>query len=484
MHTLRESVFKLSNECTSFRPTIMVGIIKMFNATKILDFSFGWTDRLIGAISQDVWYYGCDPNPCLHKNTQKIIDMFVAPENKHKYQLIESPFETAPMPEYTYDLVFTSPPYFILEKYVDDIGKEKQSIEKYTELEDWLNKFLYFSIDKAWTQLQVGGHLILVINNIKNFPNFIKKLILRQTRFYVDKNLSVSKYIGQIGYAERSKTGYRSPQPMWVWKKMSIDETLNPIVVIEDIKIDERKFHIVREDYLIGGINTRFFYQYIINNLNYDYYVYADNFRSNIIVSLSYICKLFDKQLIVFIRKLDKNENREILNNSLKYGHTQFVELEQQEQGEARLLKRIEIAKTHTETLKKEGKKAFFVDFFYAFTNPKIYKDLYLKAWGNNPIPKSIWYCSGTRDLIILFNQVFPNATHNILILGDYDIDKTLEFPKKHNIYRPTEGFYEPAKIMPPFPTEIYFDAKTWQFVLRDGKDGDYVINRSRDYFV
>ena len=47
-----------------------------------------------------------------------------------------------PLPDYDYDLIFTSPPYFILENYTE-IGKEKQSITNYSELNAWLNNFLF-----------------------------------------------------------------------------------------------------------------------------------------------------------------------------------------------------------------------------------------------------------------------------------------------------------------------------------------------------
>ena len=60
-HYLRETLFDLTNECSSFRPTVIVSIIKMFKSKCLLDISSGWGDRLIGAMAADVDYYlGCD----------------------------------------------------------------------------------------------------------------------------------------------------------------------------------------------------------------------------------------------------------------------------------------------------------------------------------------------------------------------------------------------------------------------------------------
>jgi len=219
-HSLRESIYELTHECTSFRPTLIVSIIKLFDAKKILDFSAGWGDRLIGAISQDVEYFGVDPNPCLHPNYQKIIDMFANNNNNNKYTLIESGFETVKLPpKRTYDLIFTSPPYFTLEQYVPSESAEydKQSITKFDNIESWLNNFLYVCIDKGWDKLEVNGHLVIVINNIRDHPNFIKKMIIRMS----DKYKENIKYLGLISYTERNKFGFKSPQPMWIWEKLS-----------------------------------------------------------------------------------------------------------------------------------------------------------------------------------------------------------------------------------------------------------------------
>ena len=96
-----------------------------------------------------------------------------------------------------------------------------------------LNNFLFYSIDKAWSKLTIGGHLVLVINNIRNFPNFIKKLIERQSNYY-------SKYLGVISYSDEKLS---SPQPMWIWEKIS--DNLNPPLVIKDITHDNKTYHII-----------------------------------------------------------------------------------------------------------------------------------------------------------------------------------------------------------------------------------------------
>jgi len=217
--SLRETIYLTSKECTSFRPTIIVSIINLFNSKYILDFSSGWGDRLIGALaSKVISYCGVDPNPCLHPNYNKIINKFNKDTN---VKLIQAPFQTAKIPNAPYDLVFTSPPYFILEKYTDHID---QSIEKYKNLDDWFNNFLMVSLDKAWLYLQVEGHMVIIINNIKNYPDFIQRMIEEKNKIDIRETSSKSEYLGVISYADEIKENvFKSPQPMWIWKKVHFE---------------------------------------------------------------------------------------------------------------------------------------------------------------------------------------------------------------------------------------------------------------------
>lgn len=212
VYSLRESLYELSSECTSFRPTIMVSLIQMFRAKRILDFSSGWGDRLIGCLAMDniiEYYCGIDPNTCLHPNYSKMIEFFG--KNKKKYNMIESQFEKANVPKKNYDLVCTSPPYFSLEEYSDE---DTQSISENTDIDSWLNNFLYFSIKKAWKLLMKGGHMVIIINDMKTIK-FVESMIN-----FVKNKIKDSEFRGVIGYGEKTgDNNYKSPQPMWVWRK-------------------------------------------------------------------------------------------------------------------------------------------------------------------------------------------------------------------------------------------------------------------------
>lgn len=211
--SLRESIYKLTKECTNHRPTLSKTFIDMFNLKTILDFSTGWGDRIIGflASNADV-YYGFDPNPCLYKGYQKILKYF-NPENKKQVKLHMMPFEEVAndknlMDELkeSIDGVYTSPPYFVIEKYTKH---KNQSISNYTDEKLWYDLFLKKAIDISIHSLKINGYLILNINQ-KHDNNYIEKMIS-----YIN-DMSEMKYLGIIAY---STPELKNGQPIFIWQK-------------------------------------------------------------------------------------------------------------------------------------------------------------------------------------------------------------------------------------------------------------------------
>ena len=64
------------------------------------------------------------------------------------------------------DLCFTSPPYFDTEKYSDE---ETQSFKKYPTKEEWINGFLYKTIENCYNGLKGNKYMLI---NIANTPKY------------------------------------------------------------------------------------------------------------------------------------------------------------------------------------------------------------------------------------------------------------------------------------------------------------------------
>jgi len=211
-HLEREDIRLNTKECTTFCCTISRCLIKELKSKKILDFCSGWGDRLIGAMTCDdriKYYCGIDPNKKLHKGYSNMKKSFLEKGLHKKYEMIEGCAEDIiPTLKKTFDLIFTSPPYFDLEIYSDD---KSQSINKYPKFEDWYNKFLVNSIKLSITKLEKYGYIAININNIPGY-SIINPLIMDIT----SKNI---KFLGIIYYGNHRAKSYIH-QPILLWQKV------------------------------------------------------------------------------------------------------------------------------------------------------------------------------------------------------------------------------------------------------------------------
>jgi hypothetical protein len=217
LENMRETIWHIGfKECSTFKPKLEKFFIEFFNARKILDLSSGWGDRLIGAMASDIdCYHGFDPNPCLHPNYKNIIKTFKNYQvNKNAVYIIKKqPFENAILKTNYYDLMMTSPPYFTMEIYDDNLSTSKtQSISNIHSEKEWFDKFLLVWIDKIYTALKKNGILALNINQFRN-QNYVYWLLNDMNK---NKN-NYWKYLGIISHSAISK---RNPQPTFIWTKI------------------------------------------------------------------------------------------------------------------------------------------------------------------------------------------------------------------------------------------------------------------------
>ena len=205
---------------SQFRPSTAKTVYDYFGAEDVLDFSSGWGDRLCGFLASDAKsYVGIDPNERLFDNYTRMIDDFNVPNKK--VELFNCCAENAVLGKREFDLFFTSPPYFNIERYTQE---ENQSFKKYRKLENWLNEFLFKAIDLSWGHLKTDGHLVLNISDV--YSNHTINNICDPMNDYI-KSLKGAEYVGCYGYQMRTrpnsgalkgKTG-KFAEPMWVWKK-------------------------------------------------------------------------------------------------------------------------------------------------------------------------------------------------------------------------------------------------------------------------
>ncbi len=157
--------------CSQFKPNVAKVLYDKLGSENILDFSAGWGDRLAGFYGSETgeYYLGIDPrkeNHPIYKEQAEFYDKHrTLFEVKKKYEFLESPAEDVDFTKYkdTFDTVFTSPPYFSVERYSYD---DTQSWVRYKTIDKWNEEFLQKTLEKLWVSIKSGGYLLVNIADV------------------------------------------------------------------------------------------------------------------------------------------------------------------------------------------------------------------------------------------------------------------------------------------------------------------------------
>lgn len=201
---------------SQFRPSAAKCLYEKFRAKDIYDPCMGWGDRLSAALATSSVnsYTGLDVNPHLFLGYEKQSDLA-----KKNLNIMFDRAEKYVPKEKSYDFVFTSPPYYDVERY-EGIW---QSHAKYKSLDDWLNKFLFVMLENAWNGLKDGGVMCINISDV-----YCHHKVQHICDPMVDHVLSFdgAKYVGAIGYQMRKRPNSKATkqdgvfaEPIWTFKK-------------------------------------------------------------------------------------------------------------------------------------------------------------------------------------------------------------------------------------------------------------------------
>jgi hypothetical protein len=204
IYNIREYLFEKTRFCNNFRISVALTILNHFKAKKWLDISSGWGDRLLSAILYKVdKYVSTDPNKDLHPCYNKIIETFLPKSKRNKITIYNEGFENIDLKDDMFDLVFSSPPFFTLEKYSEH---ENNSITRYKNEKAWVNNFFIKSLIKCYNHLEKNGHMILYMGG--------SSYVFEQM-FKLNK---IMNYKGIIYFFDNK------PRAMYVWQKINDDK--------------------------------------------------------------------------------------------------------------------------------------------------------------------------------------------------------------------------------------------------------------------
>jgi hypothetical protein len=204
----RYSVFQLYyGTINQFRPTEAKRVFCSLKPTiGVLDFSAGWGGRCLGAMAYGIPYIGVDANVNMKEAYTDMIRM-VNPDKD--VTMLFKPSESVDFSKYSYDLVFTSPPYFTLEEY--------ENMPSYGSQEGFINIFFRPVVLNAWKYLAPSGHMAL--NMPKEMYDAIKDILPRvwkRMRLPISNRHPTDAVTGGIIGEKDNKA--RS-EIIYVWKK-------------------------------------------------------------------------------------------------------------------------------------------------------------------------------------------------------------------------------------------------------------------------
>ena len=157
--------------CAQFKPNVAKVLYDKLGSENILDFSAGWGDRLAGFYASETseYYLGIDPrkenHPIYEEQAEFYHKHMTVFEVQKKCNFIESPAEEVDFTKYKdfFDTVFTSPPYFNVERYSYE---ETQSWVRHKEINEWNENFLQKTLKNLWCSVKSGGYLLVNISDV------------------------------------------------------------------------------------------------------------------------------------------------------------------------------------------------------------------------------------------------------------------------------------------------------------------------------
>ena len=212
--------FRGSSRCYNFRPATAKALYELYGKenSKVLDTSSGFGGRLLGFFTakNTAEYVGIDPNTADSCN-KFILYMSRYFTNKKAYvnKIGSEDFTIENYPQYEnyFDISFTSPPYFNIERYSDDIT---QSHVKFNTYDAWLDGFYRNTIYNSCNSLKLDGVFAVNISWVDNIKEYTEEF-LNDCGFYIIKE---DKYLLRIHPRESSYGSDKMSkyEPIWVAK--------------------------------------------------------------------------------------------------------------------------------------------------------------------------------------------------------------------------------------------------------------------------
>jgi hypothetical protein len=150
------------------RPLNCMEIYTKYNAKRVLNFCAGWGGSTVAAAALNLdAFYGVEINTELQSSYDNMVS-YLKTKSATFFDIQICDAVDVDYTKMKYDTVFSSPPYYFLEKYANNV--------KYESKKNMDEKFYKPLFTKTYNGLQIGGHYI--INICKEvYDNVLKELL-------------------------------------------------------------------------------------------------------------------------------------------------------------------------------------------------------------------------------------------------------------------------------------------------------------------
>ena len=177
------------------RPLVYMEIYSKYKPSCILDFCAGWGGAVVAAAALQVSkYIGIEINTNLTEPYKKLTE-YVKTKSTTQIDMLFTDALQVDYTKYDYDLVFTSPPYYFIQKYEKNTDYKSKK-----EMDETFYKPIFI---KTYNGLKIGGYYII---------NVCKEV-------YVNVLVSLFGEADEIYPYKKSKRQNDYNEIVYVWKK-------------------------------------------------------------------------------------------------------------------------------------------------------------------------------------------------------------------------------------------------------------------------
>lgn len=236
-YTLRTSGIQLPG---NFRPSVAKWVYHNFcpRGGWILDPSAGWGGRALGAMAlPELNYVGVDPHEAALKGNREMEgDLEGLTSTRCTFSLGCAEDLMPTMESESFDCIFTSPPYFDVEKYDDS---PDQSHQKFPEYDQWKRDFLGVIIGEAARLLKPGGWFLLNVSEVVRNKYLLGQDVRDMAKRYFA--LTHTYYYSINPRANFSEEHRTRSEPIFLFRKIgdppAYYPTCNPEIDSEDLRL-------------------------------------------------------------------------------------------------------------------------------------------------------------------------------------------------------------------------------------------------------